>query len=219
MKRVLLSASASAAALVGVASAQIGVDLSAGTPGISGNIHYRVMPMLVLRGGVNYLEFELEDQEFDDIAYDADLQFTQVGGYVDVHPFSNFFTITGGLLVGERTFELSASPTEPVEIGDTTFAPEDVGELFGNADFGDQGIYAGIGFDNTVTGRGPVTFVLRAGVIIGDDPTVDLGNRNGTLDPILQAEIDAELTEEEAQLQEDIPNLFPVLTIGLGFKF
>lgn len=221
MKQLLLSAAASVVALSSSALAGIGADVSVGTPGVSANVHYQVTPLVTLRGGVNFLEFELEEYEFDGIEYDADLGFTQLGGFVDLHPMMNGFTISGGILVGERTIELTATPTMPVEIGGQTFDPNDVGSLVGSADFGNSSYYAGIGWDSTTHGLLPVAFVLRAGFLITDSPEIALSNVGGTVDPLIQAQIDAELANEVDQLQSDFEDFefYPMISVGIGFGF
>ncbi|GGY38189.1 hypothetical protein [Parvularcula lutaonensis] len=221
MKRLLLTAAASVAALSSSALAGIGADVSVGTPGVSGNVHYQVTPFVTLRGGANFFEFEMEDMEFDGISYDVDFGFTQLGGYVDLHPMMNGFTVTGGMLFGERQIELSATPVDPVEIGGQTFSASDVGSLVGSANFGDTSYYAGVGWDSTTHGLMPVSFVIRAGVLMTDSPEISLVNVGGSTDPIIQSQIDAEIATEINQLQSDFEDFefYPMVSIGIGFGF
>ncbi len=221
MKRLGFAVAASAIALIASASAGIGADLSVGSPGVTANAHFQVTPFITLRGAYNFFEYELEDQDYDGIVYDADLDFTQFGGFVDVHPFMNGLTITGGLLTGGRSLDLSATPTEDVEIGDETFSPDEVGSLVGGADFGDTSYYAGVGWDTTTHGLMPIAFVLRVGLLMTDSPTIALNNVGGTLDPLIQAEIDAELEKEREQLISDFEEFefFPMISIGIGIGF
>jgi hypothetical protein len=219
--KTMLTAAVSAAALLASAQAGIGADLSVGTPGVSGNIHFQVTPLVTLRGGYNLFDFEFEDQEYDDISYDADLGFTQFGGFVDVHPFMNGFTVTGGVLFGDRTVGLTATPTENLEIGGQVFTAEQVGRLEGGADFGDQAYYAGIGWDSTTHGLMPVAVVIRAGVALTDSPTITMRNVGGSVDPLVQAEIDRELEQEISDLQSEFEDFefFPMISVGIGFGF
>lgn len=221
MKRVLSAAAASACLLGPVAHAGIGADVSAGTPGVSGNIHLQLNPFITIRGGVNFFEFDLEEMEFDGIEYDADLGLTQVGGYLDLHPFMNGFTLSGGVLTGEREISLTARPTEDVEIGNETFTAAEVGELTGSANFGDLSYYAGFGWDSTTHGLNPIAFVIRVGVLMTDSPSVDLISTGGTLDPIIREELTSELAVEARQLEDDLEafQFFPMVSFGIGFGF
>lgn len=225
MHRILLGAASAAMACAASAQAGVGVgvDGSIGTQGGSANLHWQVTPFLTLRGGANFLEFEVQEQEFDDIQYDVELNMTQFGGYVDVHPFLNGFTLTGGMLSGERTVQLLATPTQAVEIGDFLFTPDQVGTLLGEADFGNQSYYGGIGWDSTTHGKGPVSLVIRLGVIMTDSPELSLDSIGGLAesDPLLGALLDAAIEDEIAQLESDFEDLrfYPVLSLGLGIGF
>lgn len=225
MRRLLSSAMAAALASVAPASAGIGVDASVGTTGLSGHVHVNAFPFVTLRGGVNYLDFELEDIEYDGIEYDTDFDFTQYGLYADLHPIPllSSFTITGGYVFGDRQLHLNSTPLEPVEIGDMTFQPDQIGTLEGSADLGNDGIYAGIGWDGTTRGLIPVGIVIRAGVIIGDAPEFSLRAVGGLAeqDPMLQQILNEELAREVENLNEDAQDFryFPVLSIGIGIGF
>ncbi|MEE4209804.1 MAG: hypothetical protein V2I43_11110 [Parvularcula sp.] len=219
--RLIIGTFTSCLLAIASANAQVGADASIGTQGLSFQAQAKILPVLVLRGGVHALDFEIEDREFDGIDYDVELGFTQFGGYADLHPFANGFALTAGILLGERQFDLTAAPTEDVEVGDVTFSPEEIGTLVGSADFGDQAFYAGFGFDNTVYGQSRFTIVFRAGVILTDEPEISLDNVGGIQDPLIQAEIDAELARERASLQDDAKDFkaYPAINIGLGFRF
>ncbi|MEM9809942.1 MAG: hypothetical protein AAF788_01840 [Pseudomonadota bacterium] len=201
----------------------IGADLSIGTPGISGNVQWQVTPFVTLRGGINYFEFELDDLDFDGIEYEAEFDFTNIGLYVDFHPFMNGFTVSGGYLFGDRTINLDSRPTRAIEIGDQTFTPEEVGELLGEADFGDGGLYGGIGWDSTTRGLLPVAIVVRAGLVVTDAPDISLVSRGGLAesDPTLQARLNAELAEEIQGIEDDADSFryYPMISVGIGFGF
>jgi hypothetical protein len=220
LKKTLIAA-ASTLSLLSAAQAGIGADVTAGTPGVSGSLHFQVTPFVTLRGSYNFFEFDFDEQEIEDILYDAAVDFSQVGGFVDVHPFMNGFTVTGGVLLGERRVDLNATPTEGVEIGGFVFRPEEVGSLEGHASFGDTSYYAGIGWDSTTHGLMPVSFVVRAGVAMTDSPSVVMRNVGGIDDPMIQAEIDRALQDEIAELESDFEDFrfFPMLSVGIGVGF
>ncbi|MCQ8184431.1 hypothetical protein [Parvularcula maris] len=221
MFKKTIAATVSAAALLSAAQAGVGADVTVGTPGVSGSLHLQVTPFVTLRGSYNFFEFDFDDQEYDDIVYDAGVDFSQVGGFVDVHPFMNGFTVTGGVLFGERRVDLSATPTEGVEIGGFIFRPEEVGSLEGDASFGDTAYYAGIGWDSTTHGLMPVSLVVRAGVAMTDSPTVFMQNVGGIDDPLIQAEIDQRLQLEIAELESEFEDFrfFPMISVGIGVGF
>lgn len=225
MRRLLTSVAALSALGFGSAHAGVGVDGSLGTTGFSAHVHYDVIPMVTVRAGFNYLEFELDDEEYDGVSYDTELDFTQFGLYADLHPIPAFsgFTVTAGYVFGERSIDLVSTPTEPVEVGDQVFTPDQVGSLLGNGDFGSGGFYTGIGWDKTTRGLSPIGLVVRAGVIISDSPNISLRSQGGLADndPQLRATLDAELAREAESVNDDIDGFrfYPVLSVGIGFGF
>lgn len=215
-------------ALFGTASAQdtgsLAVDASLGTTGVSAHAQLGVHPRLALRMGYNWLEFGRDDQEFSGISYSGDLEFAGFGGFVDLHPLANAFTVTGGVFVGDKSAVLDAVPTTDVEIGSQTFTPDEVGTLSGDADFDDTAFFAGIGYDPSLYKNGSVSLIVRAGVMFTGEPTVTL-DATALADEQLPQELrdrlrDA-LVEEADILADDIDDyaFYPVLTLGVGYRF
>lgn len=205
-----------------VADARVGVDATLGTTGLNAGVHVDVLPKLTLRGGISYFGYETgDDAEIEDIEYTIDFDFTQVGLYADFHPFNNGFTIIGGYVFGERSIDLSAtlSEDEDVEIGDELFTSEEIGTLTGSGSLGDGGVFVGMGYDNTTRLTGPFQFIVRVGVIMGDDPFVTLQSEGGTLSD--SSDLLEELEREVQEINEDIEGFgyFPVLQVGMGIPF
>lgn len=227
MRHTLIIAAA-VTSVCGTAAAQDGqgfaVDGSIGTTGISAHAQLAVHPRLALRMGYNWLEFSRDDEEFSGVNYSGDLEFSGFGGFVDLHPLANAFTVSGGVFVGDKSAVLDAVPTEDVEIGSQTFTPDQVGTLSGDADFGDTAIFAGIGYDPSLYKEGTVSLIVRAGVMFTGEPEVTLDATALTDEQIPQDARDAlrdALVEEAAILEDDINDyaFYPILTLGVGYRF
>lgn len=221
-----------AAGLVPCGTAAQGVgnaafDLSAGTTGISGHAQVGLHERLAIRASYNWLDFAADDQEQGGIVYDGDLEFSGFGGFLDVHPMAGGFTLTGGVYVGDKSVQLDALPQETVDIGGRDFAPDEIGMLQGAARFSDTAFFAGLGWDDALYKEGRLSFNLRAGVMFAGEPDVSLGSTR--LDEIEASgalaneavELRARLDAEERELEEDIDDYayWPVLTVGLGYRF
>ncbi|MBB4659949.1 hypothetical protein [Parvularcula dongshanensis] len=222
----LIASGLAALSLIGVASAQVpgnaAFDVSAGTTGISGNAQVGLTSRLALRAGYNWLDYSADEQEYDDILYDGDLEFSGFGGFADLHPFANGFTVSGGVFVGDKSVRLDAEPQTDVEIGDRVFTPEEVGVMTGSAKFSDTAFFAGFGWDNALYKQGRLSFIARAGVMFAGEPDVALDATGlDSADPTLAAELRRQLDEEALQLQNDIDEYayWPVVTVGLGYRF
>lgn len=219
MKHALLGASAILAtlSLPAAAAQEVGVDIGIGTTGISGNVQYKAFDMLVLRGGYNYLEHEMDDEEFDDITYETEVDFSTFGAFVDLHPFQNGFLLSGGVYQGDKDVSLVATPTTSVEIGDLTFTPDQVGSLVGSLALESTAPYVGLGWDSTLYSNSVIQFHIRAGVMQSGTPEVDLFSVGGTLsdDTLFQDELAKEIQEIEDDAEDF--EYYPVINLGLSF--
>ena len=222
MLRSLFCATAMAALMTSGALAQEGrfaVDLGAGTTGGTIEAKFALSERIVLRGGYNYLAYALEEEEYDGILYDADLDFSTVGAFVDLHPFANGFLVSGGAYSGPKEITGRATPSGSVDIGGTSFTAAEVGTLDFSGDLEDIAPFAGLGWDGAFTRDGRFGFKIIAGAMLTGSPSVSLTSTGGTLsnDPAFQAQ----LAEEEASIQDDVDDyeIYPVVNFALGWRF
>ncbi len=201
----------------GAASAQISVSGSVGTTGGTVEAKIKVAPIVAIRGGYNYFQYEADDT-YDDIAYQGDLDLSTAGAFVDVHPFGNAFMLTGGAYFGEKTLDLFATPTANVEIGNQTYTPAQVGTLNLAGDLEDTAPFVGLGWDTSFDTKG-LGFRFIAGAMFTGTPAIDLTASGGTLsnDPGFQTQ----LANEVQNLQDDIDDyeIYPVVQVGLSLTF
>lgn len=221
MKRSISLAVAAFGLGAGAAHAQdngLAVSGSVGTTGGTLEAQAQVTPWLQLRGGFNYFEYTV-DEVFDDVDYEGDLDLSTFGVFADLRPFSNSFIVTGGAYIGDKTLNMLATPTSPVEIGDATFTPAQVGSLQLDAEMEETAPFVGIGFDTTFQGTGAWGFRGVAGAMFTGTPTIDLQSIGGTLsnDPAFLAEVE----QEEANLRSDVDDyeVYPVLQLGVSYRF
>ncbi|MCI4645182.1 MAG: hypothetical protein MRY64_10400 [Hyphomonadaceae bacterium] len=215
---ILAAALAAPAPVLAQTDGNFALGLGGGTVGGSLEAQYRFNDQVTVRATGNVLSIS-EEADVDDITYEGDLEFSGAGGFIDYHPFSNSFFISGGAYFGDKSIGLAAEPNEPVTIGDTTFTPDQVGRLEGDASFDDLAPFLGLGYDNTFTGDGHWGFRIMAGAALFGAADVDLRSVGGTFsdDPALLAEIE----EEEARIEDDVEDfqLYPILTLGLNYRF
>ncbi|QTC90332.1 hypothetical protein [Brevundimonas goettingensis] len=210
-----------ALALASTASAQDGrfaVGGQLGTPGGGVSVLYSLSPNFVVRGSYDALKFDRDDS-YDDIDYNAQLDFSSPGAFIDWHPTGNAFFVSAGAFFGARDVNLDATPTTNTNIGGTVFTPAQIGNLTGKIELESTAPFVGIGYDNTFTSPGHWGFRLLAGAAFGDEPQVDLNASGGTLsnDPTFQAQ----LAQEEADIQDDADNfkVLPVVQVGVTYRF
>jgi hypothetical protein len=220
-----LIAVAAAAALLSAGSAMaqtsepgVSVGATAGTSGVGLDVQVKLGPIFTLRGSTDRLTWEA-DESYDGIDYAGDLTFDTVGGFIDMHPMANGFLISGGAYAGDRDIALSATPTGPVNIGGQTYTPGQVGTLNGAIKLSGVAPFLGIGWDDTFYRNSRWGIRAIAGVAWSEAPEVALTSTGGSLsnDPTLQAR----LRDESQTITDEAEGygLFPIIQIGLNYKF
>jgi hypothetical protein len=203
-----------------VAAGDFGAGAVAGTLGLGAEAGYRFNPYLGLRAGLYAFRYDT-DGEQDGIDYDVELELANAGAYLDWHPFGGGFRVSGGVVVNDNSLTGTGRPDGDgnYTIGGVTFTAAEVGALTGEGSFDSAAPYLGLGWVfGAREGRG-LTVSLDAGVVVQGSLDVALDSTGGTLsgDPALQAALAA----EEAELEDDIDgfDLYPVLALGVGYRF
>lgn len=225
MLRTFSLALLAASALAGAASAQtpgrFAVGVQAGTTGLGAEGQFQASDMLTLRAGGDVFKYE-DEFSSDDLQYEGDADFTTVSAFVDLHPFRNGLFVSAGVFAGERKIQVTGTPERDVIIQGQVFPPSRFGSLVGEADFGSTAPFVGVGFNNTFRTRGPIGFKAMVGAAFGEDPNVELRRQGGEALPAqFQTSFDAELREQETQLESDIEEFktLPVVQLGLTYRF
>lgn len=196
------------------AAAQIGVAGRVSTLGIGGELSWRGGKTLGLRGGINYFQFS-KDATVENIAYHLTPHLENYTAIVDLFPFSGSFHLSGGMLYNKNRGTMLAKLTSNIEIGNTTYTPDQVGSLTGTVDFRHTSGYVGLGF----SGQGRVSFLFDFGVGLTGTPHVDLvgttpltGQAKTTFDANVQSELEQIRTEIDGK---SYLKYHPVLSFGL----
>ncbi|NBB51326.1 hypothetical protein GVN24_23870 [Rhizobium sp. CRIBSB] len=219
MTRLIISTLATLALSAGTASAQsMAVGASLGTTGAGIEAQLKLGPIFVLRASVDRLDHNI-DETYDGIDYAGAFAFDTLGGFVDLHPFGNAFLVSGGAYLGDRDISLGATPSMPVEIGGTIYSPSQVGTLSGTIKLQDLAPFVGVGWDDTFTRRSAWGFRALAGLAFSDTPEVALDSTGGSLSN--SATLQDRLDDEAREIQGEVEGygLFPVVQVGLNYRF
>jgi len=205
-------------------SQDAGIGLRVGTTGIGFEVGYGVGSKINLRGHVSaFTSSQTETGNEDpELRIDADATIGAFSSFVDFHPFSNSFRLTGGL--GKNNFDVSATavPLEGVCFGDEdnagncsgkVFSPEKLGDFKASVTYSSPiHPYMGIGFGSLGNGESRLTFLFDLGVYYTGSPEVELENQ-GLFKPTTEA--------ENVQVLNDGLESFtwyPVLSLGIGIR-
>jgi uncharacterized protein with beta-barrel porin domain len=165
------------------------------------------------------------DRELDDIDYEIDIDMFSFGALLDWHPMNGEFRVSGGLFSLQPDITATATPTRNVEIGNTTFTPEQVGTLNAEVDYSrNLATYIGIGWGNAAKPDSKLTFSVDFGLLYTDNPTVSLEADSPLADAntVLKAQLESELAVEENRINSDDLDdfkLWPVINFGVAYHF
>lgn len=194
-------------------AAEFGLGLRAGTQGFGLEAAVSPIKLVAVRAG-GYMYDYSDSFEEGGIDYDGDLQLESYGVLVDIFPTGGKFRLTGGLLSSQNKVEILATPTQDVEIGGTTYTPQEAGTLSGVVDFDSSAApYVGIGYGNVARG-GRVGFLFDLGLVKQGSGDVTLVS---TSSAVSQADLDAEAAQIEADVEDY--DIWPVISFGLAIRF
>jgi hypothetical protein len=221
LRAALAAALALAAPYPGVATAaEVAFGAVGSTLGVGGEVGYGLGRFLAVRTGA-YAYNYTADSAHGGIEYDAQLDLASAGAYLDWHPFAGTFRLSAGWLFNNNELTGTGRPGADgnYAIGDASFTPAQVGKLTSTGEFRSSAPFLGVGWRfGGRDGRG-VALSLDAGVVFQGVLDMRLQSRGGSLseDPDFRAALAA----EEAELQAEVAgyDLFPVVTLGLGYRF
>jgi hypothetical protein len=196
-------------------AAGLAADLHAGTLGYGLGATLQVFDGLNARLGFNTARFS-DDLTESDIDYDVDLEWDTFYALADWHVFYRSFRVTAGLMRNGNQLEGVASSSGELEIGGVRYTSEQVGELKASVEFDEVAPYFGVGWGNAFNRGSRVRFNLDLGVLLQDSAKASLTQVGGaeTVDR-------GDLDREERELEDDLDEfeLYPVISLGVGYRF
>ena len=210
----------------------VGLSGKASTLGLGAELDINLNSFVSIR--LQYNTFDESDTfEEDGISYVGDLELESAGVILDLHPFGGAFRISGGLFTNQNALTGVATGEGTYDIGDVTFVEDPNDPLTVNADIelGDSvAPYIGFGWGNSPDNDGGLLFSFDLGVLLSGSPQADLTASgtvsiqgapdmtfNAATDPI----VTDELAREEQNLQDELDefDIYPVVSIGIGYRF
>ena len=208
----------------------VAVGVTAGSAGVGGQLTTSIIPFLNARVQVQGLSLSHSFDE-DGIDYKGKLKLFTGGAFLDVYPFTKVLRLSGGLVGNGNKVKLKATCQDTCEVGSLQVSG-DAATVNGNLGFKDFSPYLGIGFTNPMAGL-PFYFGFDAGVLFHGRPKPSLrasgtatvtdagGNTRTDVDLATDAEVQAALAEETANLSDDVKDFkfYPVVQFNLGWRF
>ncbi len=193
----------------------LGVTGKVGSLGIGVEVTKSLVPMVNVRGGVNFLNYAFDQSEGGN-DYDFDLKLKSFSVLADFHPIlGRGVRLSGGIIFNNNHLNMVSVPSGSYSIGNRTYSGAEVGTLTGKVDFKSTAPYVGIGWGNATNGRLGVAFDL--GIAFQGAPQVAL-SASGVVasDPTFIQE----LNRENQELEDEISGFkyYPVISLGLSLN-
>jgi len=202
-----------------LAADRFAVGLTVGSDGIGGDLQYSLNRYLVLRGRGTWLNATYTGDS-NSLRYAGKFDLSEGGGFVDLHPFANAFTLSVGAVSGPRRVDLGASYRTSVAYEGQTLTPAQLGTVGGAATLSRTAPFVGLGFDNTFTTKGRIGFKFLAGVAFSRQLDVQLHPTSGLATVYPQIiEPDLVQTEQEIRKDGDILTTYPQVSAGMTYRF
>lgn len=187
----------------------------AGTLGLGGEVTAGLATDINVRVGINGLDFDIDDEEIEDVSYKTRGDLSSMSALLDWHIFDDPFHLTAGIISMDNELRLDATPSQPVEIGDHYYTPSEVGTLTGRAKIDGIAPYFGIGWGNPMQSRRRWGFTLDLGVALTDAPEASLSATG------MAAGLQQDLERERQKIEDDLDPIrfYPVISLGLFIRF
>lgn len=213
------------------------LGLGIGTGGLGIDYAYPLHRLLDVRAGYDFGKIKKNTEE-DGVDYDAELKFSSARLLLDYKPFGGGFRISAGLYTGAPELELHAQGDDDYELGENDYNGDLTAD--GKIDLGGAAPYLGLGWGGTASTTG-FGASFDVGVIFTGSPKVTLrvpdgraclANDDEDCDPqadgfdvndgspealAFQADVDLEREEVEDDARDF--KLWPILRIGLHYRF
>ncbi len=200
----------------GTGDMALGVKI--GTLGVGAEMTFGLLPHLNARVGINGFSYGY-DTKVEEIDYAFDLNLFSGTLLADWHFLGGAFRLTGGLVFNQNGLDLKANTDrDRYIIDDVAYSVSDVGQLRGTIDFNTISPYLGIGWGNAVGESSRLSFFIDLGLLFQGSPQADL-HVTGPIssDPEFQRHLRNE--EKEIEDETDKYTVYPVIAIGVAFKF
>ncbi|HEY7241200.1 MAG TPA: hypothetical protein VH600_18660 [Burkholderiales bacterium] len=204
MKKVKFTMLGLALAAAGSAQAA-GIGARIGTTGLGADVAWDLAPTLSAR--VGYSGGSVDHDVTTDITYHGKLKLQNLNTFLDFAPLGPLFRFTGGFIFNDNKFDVNTDPVNGGSISGTVKPSNSAAP------------YLGIGYGR-VSGAG-VNFYADLGVMYQGSPKASLTANCGTLSAGQCSALQAQVANEQAQLEDKLKNAkyYPVLNIGLTIGF
>lgn len=202
--------------MTGLARADIGLNLKAGTLGAGVELSRSFGEKFSVGLGINAYDLKTTDSS-SDIDYDFNFDLQSVALLGNYHPFGGVFRLTAGALYNKNELKLTGKPSagSTYSINGVSYTAAQVGTLTGTLTFNSIAPYFGLGWGNRPGGK--LGLSADVGVLHQGSPKLALSATGALSNPTLAADLERERQSAESDLSDF--KWYPVVSLGLYYRF
>jgi hypothetical protein len=204
----------------GSANAQV-VSVKGGTSGLGADLALPLADRIAARLWANAGSISRGLTE-SGIRYDAKLKFGTALALADWHPLAGAFRLSAGIAYNDNRFDFTGrGDGSTIEINGIPYNSADVGTLEGKVRFDKASPYLGLGWGLAPRGVPGFGATVDIGVMVQKTSASLTGTCGPTLPAPACTQLQNDLRAEEAQFRDAVDGfrVYPVLTIGLSYRF
>jgi hypothetical protein len=189
------------------------LSAEAGTTGLGGTARWRFADHFGLRAGMDYFSYS-DSREIEGITYDAKLRLQSEPLTVDLYPWKNHsFYLSLGVGLNQNRLTGTASTTQPIDIGNTTYPGGATLDLSVKQESVNP--YVSIGGDLLYFGHAHRWALAgELGVMFSGDPKVKLSSSTVGVNP-------TDIAAEQKKIEDSVKDFkfWPVAKLALNYSF
>lgn len=202
-----------------VSAADFGLYGTAGTLGLGGGVAATFNSNFGARLGYTTYEHDVDDIEETDLTFDGTVDLGGAQALLDWYPFGGGFRVTVGAVQGPEISARARPIADTYTFDGVTYSADDIGQATGTAEFDSFAPYVGFGFGRALSADGRFAFTADLGLAFTGAADVKL---NVTCqDATVCAQLEDDVAAEQAELQKEADKFdyWPVLSIGVSYRF
>jgi hypothetical protein len=201
---------------------RVGVSVDAGTTGLGAHLSLPLGSQFGARFGAGYLSHRF-DGNTSSIDYNINGKLKSADALLDWFPFAGRgFRLSAGAVYDANQFEVTGKPLAGrYLINGVNYTATDVGVLSGTVDYNKFAPYLGIGYGNAPAASG-WGFAIDLGAYYQGKGSSRLNSVGCKAMAMICQAIARDVAVEENRLADqvsDVPKVYPVLRLSLGYRF
>lgn len=209
------------AAAIGAAAQAQSLSARAGTNGFGAEVGAGFGPMFGIRA--NFLGGSYDREEVDsNIRYEGTFKLSNGALLLDLHPLAGTFRLSAGLVYNNNKLDATGrAEGGTYEINGVSYPASAVGSLQAAVRWDKASPYVGFGWGTKPSGTAGLFLTADVGTFYMK-PTATLTGTCGSALPTLACnQLQSDIRAEEREFRDEANKykLYPVLSIGIGYRF